>query len=116
VTIRNLTQCFRPRSVAIVGASERAGSVGAIVLDNVRRSGFGGAVFPINPKHEWIGGLKCYAKPADLPQAPGWGALRLRTIATKDQGCEAFPDKLPDGNFLPSVILELDHWVVVPAV
>ena len=53
---------------------------------------------------------------ADLPQAPGWGALRLRTIATKDQGCEAFPDKLPDGNFLPSVILELDHWVVVPAV
>ena len=53
---------------------------------------------------------------AELPQAPGWGALRLRTIATKDQGCEAFPDKLPDGNFLPSVILELDHWVVVPAI
>jgi len=51
---------------------------------------------------------------AELLQAPGWCALRLRTVATKDQSCEAFPDRLPDGSFLPSVILELDHWVVVP--
>jgi len=48
----------------------RAGSVGTIVLDNIRRGGFGGAVFPINPKYEWLGGLRCYAKPADLPEAP----------------------------------------------
>lgn len=70
MTIRNLTQCFRPRSVAVVGASERTGSVGAIVLENIRRGGFLGEVFPINPKHEWLGGLRCYARPADLPQAP----------------------------------------------
>jgi 2-methylfumaryl-CoA hydratase len=50
---------------------------------------------------------------ADLPAAPGWGALRLRTIATKDQDCSVFPDKGPDGAFMPSVILELDYWVLM---
>lgn len=49
-----------------------------------------------------------------LPHAPGWGALRLRTIATKDQACSEFPDKKADGSFHPSVILELDYWVLVP--
>lgn len=43
-----------------------------------------------------------------------WGALRLRTIATKDQSCEQFPDKSADGSFPASVILEFDYWVVVP--
>lgn len=42
-----------------------------------------------------------------------WGMLRLRTIATKDNSCALFPDKLPDGAFDPSVILEIDYWVVV---
>jgi len=43
-----------------------------------------------------------------------WGALRLRTVATKDQSCAQFPDKSADGAFPPSVILEIDYWVVVP--
>jgi len=43
-----------------------------------------------------------------------WGALRLRTLATKDESCAHFPDKMPDGAFPSSVILEIDYWVVVP--
>ncbi|MEQ1753455.1 MAG: MaoC family dehydratase [Micropepsaceae bacterium] len=51
---------------------------------------------------------------APLGTNGNWGALRLRTLATKDQSCAGFPDKLPDGTFHPSVILEFDYWVVVP--
>ena len=51
---------------------------------------------------------------ADLPSSPGWGALRLRTVATKDRECSTFPEKAPDGSFDPSVILELDYWALVP--
>lgn len=51
---------------------------------------------------------------AEPASAPGWGALRLRTIATKDQDCSTFPDKAQDGTFDPSVILELDYWAMVP--
>ena len=51
---------------------------------------------------------------ADLAQAPGWGALRLRTVAAKDQPCDAFPDRTPDGAQHPAVILDLDYWVLVP--
>jgi acetyltransferase len=77
MTIRNLTQCFRPRSVAIVGASQEAGSVGAILMSNLRSGGFRGSIFPINPKYEQVGGLRCYPRAADLPQVPD-----LAVIAT----------------------------------
>ncbi len=43
-----------------------------------------------------------------------WGALRLKTIATKDMPCADYPDKDTDGNYLPSVILDLDYWVAIP--
>ncbi|MDP6406989.1 MAG: MaoC/PaaZ C-terminal domain-containing protein, partial [Alphaproteobacteria bacterium] len=42
------------------------------------------------------------------------GALRLRTLATKDQPCAEFPDRDAESKFLPAVILELDYWVLMP--
>lgn len=53
---------------------------------------------------------------ADHPENPGWGLLRIRTLATKDRSCADFPDKLPGDAFDPSVILEFDYWVVVPRI
>jgi len=50
---------------------------------------------------------------ADIPGRSDVGALRLRTIATKDQPCEAFPLKSGD-NDDPAVTLDLDYWVLVP--
>jgi 2-methylfumaryl-CoA hydratase len=50
---------------------------------------------------------------ADLPGRKDVGALRLRTIATKDRPCPDFP--LKDGDdYDPAVILDLDYWVVLP--
>ncbi len=51
---------------------------------------------------------------AELPGREDAGALRLRTAATKDQNCAAFPLKDQEGNHLPSVVLDLDYWVLLP--
>jgi 2-methylfumaryl-CoA hydratase len=42
------------------------------------------------------------------------GALRLRTVATKNRACLDFPYKAGDATFDPSVVLDLDYWVVMP--
>ncbi|MGE3499242.1 MAG: GNAT family N-acetyltransferase [Candidatus Binatia bacterium] len=52
---------LHPRSVAVVGASERAGSIGAALLDNVRRCRFTGAIYPVHPTAETIAGLRAHA-------------------------------------------------------
>ena len=51
---------------------------------------------------------------AELPGRTDVGALRLRTVATKDQPCTDFPDKDADGKADPSVVLDLDYWVLMP--
>ena len=70
MTIRNLEYAFRARSVAIIGASPRDGSVGLFVTQNVRNAGFKGPIWPVNPKHDSIYGLPCFRDIASLPAAP----------------------------------------------
>jgi len=48
------------------------------------------------------------------PTRSDWGYMRLRTLAAKDRSCADFPDKRDDGSYDPSIILDLDYWVVVP--
>ncbi len=50
----------------------------------------------------------------ELPGRDDVGALRLRTVATKDRPTADFPYKLENGDYDPSVILDLDYWVVLP--
>jgi len=58
---------FRPTSVAVVGATEKAGSVGRTLSWNLISSPFGGAVFPINPKRSSVLGVKAYPSLAAVP-------------------------------------------------
>lgn len=51
---------------------------------------------------------------ADVAANATAGALRVRTLATKDKTCETFPDKLEDGKRDPAVVLDLDYWVILP--
>lgn len=55
-----LKTLFEPQSVALFGASERAGSVGAVALRNLLDDGFRGGIYPINPKHDEVQGQRCY--------------------------------------------------------
>lgn len=75
MTIRNLGNLLAPKSVAFIGASPQAGSVGAIVTANLANGGFGGPLWLVNPHHEAINGIKCYASVADLPAAPDLGII-----------------------------------------
>ena len=51
---------------------------------------------------------------AELPGRDDLGALRLRTIATKDLPCDAFPAKQDEKKYVEGVLLDLDYWVLMP--
>ncbi len=70
MSTRNLRSLFAPRSVALVGASARPGSLGATVLANLAAGGFKGPVYPVNPKYTELHGQPVYASVAELPAAP----------------------------------------------
>lgn len=70
MTTRRLGSVFRPKTVAVVGGSERPGSVGTVVLRNILGGGFEGAIYPVNPKYDEMQGLRCYRSIDALPAAP----------------------------------------------
>jgi len=63
----DLRPLFAPRSIAIIGASEKPGKRGYEVLDNLRRVGYRGDVYPVNPRYDQVAGLRCYASVCDIP-------------------------------------------------
>ncbi len=70
MTVRNLDALFRPKSVAVIGASERPGSTGAMVWARVLEGGFEGPVWPVNPKYKTLDGRAVIGDVGDLPEAP----------------------------------------------
>ncbi|KZX09977.1 acetate--CoA ligase family protein [Methanobrevibacter curvatus] len=65
-----INEMFNPSSVAVVGASNSVGKVGYILVDNIVNGGYGGKVYPINPKSDEIQGIKAYKNVKDLPEVP----------------------------------------------
>ncbi|UCC18634.1 MAG: acetate--CoA ligase family protein [Promethearchaeota archaeon] len=63
----NISFFFDPKTIAIIGASEKEGKVGNTVLNNIINSGYKGKIFPINPKAKNIQGLDCYNNILDVP-------------------------------------------------
>ena len=70
MSVRNLESLFEPRSVALIGASNRPGSVGATVMRNLMAGGFEGSVYPVNPKYRAVADVSAYRSVAKLPQVP----------------------------------------------
>jgi acetyltransferase len=89
MTIRHLDRLLHPRSLAVIGASDRPNSVGAVVMKNLAAAGFAGAVMPVNPKHKIIAGLPSHADIADLPSVPD-----LAVICTPPETVPALIDAL----------------------
>ena len=63
-----LEALLAPRSIALLGASARADTPGAVLADMIFNSTYGGDVFPVNPRYEQVLGRDCYAELAALPQ------------------------------------------------
>jgi len=70
MSIRYLDSLFDPASVAVLGASLRAGSVGGTVWRNLRAGGFSGPLWPVNPKYDRLVDDPCFASVDALPGVP----------------------------------------------
>ena len=66
----DLSRLMKPRSIAIVGASDNPASIGGQPVRFLTEFGYSGTVYPINPRLKEIRGLPCYASVADLPAVP----------------------------------------------
>jgi acetyltransferase len=72
-----LTPLFEPASVAIIGASTRAGSIGAVLIENMLAARYRGALYAVNPRQSNIKGVPCYPSIDKVPQR-----VDLAVIAT----------------------------------
>ncbi len=68
--VRDLTPLFCPRSIAVVGASRKPGSVGHAVIRNLIHGQYEGVIYPINPKAKGILGIPCFADLSALAEPP----------------------------------------------
>lgn len=66
----NLSAFFEPRSIAIIGASRKVGSLGYNFFHNLIQYGYSGKLYPVNPRAEEIDGVPCYPSVNALPEAP----------------------------------------------
>ncbi|PWC44840.1 bifunctional acetate--CoA ligase family protein/GNAT family N-acetyltransferase [Azospirillum sp. TSO22-1] len=70
MTVRNLDRMFKPASIALVGASRKAGTIGALVARNLFHAGFDGPIMPVSPTERAVEGVLTYKTIADLPITP----------------------------------------------
>lgn len=75
MSVRNLDRLLAPRSIALIGASARRGSVGHVVLERLRAGGFSGPIGIVNPNRAEIDGLRCAPSVEALPFAPDLGVV-----------------------------------------
>jgi acyl-CoA synthetase (NDP forming) len=64
-----LRRLFHPRSIAVIGASVREDSISGRPLRILRQHGYGGALYPVNPRYDELLGLRCYPDVASVPEA-----------------------------------------------
>jgi len=67
--MHSLDAIFKPRSIAVIGATSRPGSIGRQILVNLFAYEFNGKIFPVNPRYEYIHSTKAYASVEDIPDA-----------------------------------------------
>ena len=79
-----LERLLRPRSVAVVGASDKPGALGTTLLSNLDANGYSGTVYPINPKRETLGGRICLSGIEALPEGVDAAVLAIPRAGVLD--------------------------------
>jgi acetyltransferase len=79
-----LDRLFSPRSIVVVGGSDRPGSVGQVVLQNLREGGYAGELSVVNPKHRSVGGLVCRKSVRALPHAVDLALIAVPAAAVAE--------------------------------
>lgn len=78
--ITKLDSIFRPKRIALIGVSNNPDSVGGITLRNLVSGGFGGVVYPVNPKREAVMGIPCFPDVKSLPKTPDLAIIMTAAI------------------------------------
>ncbi len=89
MSTRNFDALFRPRSIALIGASNRPCSAGLVTMQNLLAGGFDGPIMPVNPKHRSVAGVLAFPDIQSLPIAPD-----LAVICTPPQTVPALVEQL----------------------
>jgi acetyl coenzyme A synthetase (ADP forming)-like protein len=66
-TLASLRSVFSPRSVAVIGASRKPGTIGRVIFECIMENGFSGVVYPVNPNAEVVRSVKAYDSVLDVP-------------------------------------------------
>jgi acyl-CoA synthetase (NDP forming)/L-amino acid N-acyltransferase YncA len=82
--VASLRPVFAPRSVAVIGASRRTGTVGRSVLDNIKSAGYAGQLYAVNPNARQVAGVECFPDVASLPETPDLALLAVPPQAVVD--------------------------------
>lgn len=116
-----LDPILKPRSVAVIGATEKAGSVGRTILYNLISNPFGGTVYPVSPTRKSVLGIKAYKSISDVPDkvdcaiivtpAPTVPAIVQECVDNGVQGAviisAGFKETGPEGKALEDEILRI---------
>lgn len=96
MSIRNLDALFEPRAIALIGASNKPGSVGAVLAENLFGAGFKGPVMAVNPHETAIRSALSYRSVAELPATPDLAVIATQAPAVPaliadlgQRGCRA---------------------------
>ncbi len=109
-TIRadRLTPLLAPRRIAFVGASDRANTPGNNMLRMIRRGGFEGSVYAVNPKYREVEGYACHPSLADLPERPDLAVISVKNELLETTLREAADAGARAAVIFASAILEPD--------
>jgi acyl-CoA synthetase (NDP forming) len=77
---------FKPRSIAVIGASQDLASISGQPIAHLKAKGFGGRILPVNPRYDEVAGYTCYPDVASLPVAPDVAVIAV--------GAKRVPDAL----------------------
>ena len=125
-----LESIFRPKSVAVVGASNRQGSVGNAIFRNILFGGYGGTLYPVNPKAGSICGVHAYASITDIPEAVDQAVIIVPPVSVLEvlEECgkkgvkgvvvvsAGFKEVGPEGLALEQKAVEIVHRYKMPMV
>ena len=100
--IANLELMFNPKTIAVVGASRKEGSIGRAILKNIIDFGYEGTLYPVNPNTSSVNSIKCYPNLASIPEQ-----IDLMIVVT--------PANLVLSIFVEAVKLHIKSAVIITA-
>ena len=103
-----LDPLLRPASIAVVGASEREGSVGRRTVENLLTGKYEGRLYTVNPGYSTVLGVPCFARLEDLPET-----VEHVVLTVGDTRIEAAKAEWSEQRF-PTVPDDHDPWVPLP--